>query len=151
MQNPSYFITKYWTPYVLKLNAHLLWNMEPLLPLLRNMEQLICQDPTPIHYETWNPSCPYYSIWNTLCAKIPHPFITKHGTPLAPVTIYGTPYVPRSHTHSLQNMEPLLPLLLNMEHLMCQDHTPIHYEIWNPLWHHRKMSKTLMSWLFITK
>ena len=94
---------------------------------------------------------------NPLCVKITRPFITKYGTPLAPITKYGTPYVLRSYTHSLQNMEPLLPLLLNIEHLMCQDHTPnllrnmepflplllnmehlmcqdhtsIHYEMWN--------------------
>ena len=59
-------------------------------------------------------------------------FITKYGTPLAPITKYRTPYVPRSYFHSLRNVELLLPLLLNMEHLMCQDHTLIHYEIWNP-------------------
>ena len=58
--------------------------------------------------------------------------ITKYGSPFAPKTKYGTAYVPRSYTHLLRNLEPLLPLLINMEQLMCQDHTPIHYEIWNP-------------------
>ena len=42
MQNPSYFVAKYWTPYVPKLHAHLLENIELLVPLLLNMEPLIC-------------------------------------------------------------------------------------------------------------
>ena len=50
--------------------------------------------------------------------KLPHLFIMKHGTPLVPITKYGTPYVKKFHTHSLQNIELLLPLLLNMERLM---------------------------------
>ena len=57
---------------------------------------------------------------NPLCAKIIHSFITKYGTPLAPVTKHSTPYVPRSYPHSLRNMEHLLPLLLNMECLIWQ-------------------------------
>ena len=73
--------------------THSLRNMEPLLPLLLN-------------------------IWNGLCAKITHPFITKYGTPLAPITKYGTAYVPRSHTHSLRNMEALMTPSQNAETLM---------------------------------
>ena len=60
MQNPSYFVAKYWTAYVSKSHGHLLQNMEPLLPQLLNMGQLMCQDHTFIHYEIWNSSCPYY-------------------------------------------------------------------------------------------
>ena len=86
-------ITKYGTVYVPRPYTHLLRNMEPLLPLLLN-------------------------IWNSLCAKITHPFITKYGTPLAPITKYGTAYVPRSHTHSLRNMEALMTPSQNAETLM---------------------------------
>ena len=68
-----------------------------------------------------------------MCVKIARPFITKYGTPLAPITKYGTAYVPRSYTHSLRNMELLLPLLLNMEHLMWQDHTPFITKYGTPL------------------
>ena len=39
----------------------------------------------------------------------------KHGTPLVPITKHGTPYLQKFHTHSLRNIELLLPLLLNME------------------------------------
>ena len=76
MQNPFYFITKYrtpyevtklrlfitkyGTPYVLKLYAYSLRNMEPLMPLLLNIEPLMCQTSIPIHYKTWNPFYPFY-------------------------------------------------------------------------------------------
>ena len=93
MQNPSYLITKYWTPYVLKSHALLLQNMEPLLPLFLNIKHLLCQDHTPIHYKIWNLSCPYFYVWNTLCAKIIHPFITKYGTPYDASAKCANPYV----------------------------------------------------------
>ena len=101
---PCAYVTKYGTPYTLKLHAHSLRNKEPLV-----------------------------SIWNALCVKVTRPFIRKQGTPCASVTKHGTPYMSKSYTHSLQNMEPLVPLLLNMEPLVCQSHTPIHYKKWNPL------------------
>ena len=80
--------------------------------------------------------------------------ITKYGRPFAPKTKYGTAYVPRSYTHSLRNMEPLFPPLLNMKHFMCQDHTSIHYEILNPSCPHYKIWNSLCAKIihpFITK
>ena len=42
--------------------------------------------------------------------KIPHVFIMKHGTPLVPITKHGTPYLKKFHNHSLRNNELFLPV-----------------------------------------
>ena len=93
MEDSCYFITKYLTPYTLRSpHPFITKHGTPLVPVTKH-------------------GTPYLK-------KIPHVFITKRGTPLVPVTKHGTPSLKKFHTHSLRNIELLLPLLLNMELLM---------------------------------
>ena len=118
MENSCYFITKYWTPYTLRSpHPFITKHGTPLVPVTKH-------------------GTPYLK-------KIQHLFIMKHGTPLAPITKYGRPYVKKLHTHSLRNIELVLPRILNMERLMWKSSTPIHYETRNPSWCNYKMSKAL--------
>ena len=137
-------VTKYGTPYLKKIpHVFITKRGTPLVlvtkhgtPYLKKIPHVfITKRGTPLALVTKH-GTPYLK-------KIPFLFIMKNGTPLVPITKYGTPYMKKFHTHSLRNIELLLPLLLNMERLIWKSPTPIHYETQNPSWRNYEMSKAL--------
>ena len=77
-------ITKYGMPYVKKFHTHSLRNIELLLPLLLNMEWIMWKSPTPIHYETWNPSWRNYKMSKALCRDL----LLQNMEPLIPKSLF---------------------------------------------------------------
>ena len=131
MQNSCYFITKYWTPYTLKSPHPFITEHRTLLvPDTKHGTPYVKKIPHPFITKHRTPLVPVAKHGTPCLKKIPHPFITKHGTPL-PVTKHGTPYLKEFHTHSLRNIDLLLPLLLKMELLIQKNSTPIYSETWN--------------------
>ena len=77
-------ITKYGAPYVKKFHTHSLQNIELLMPLLLNMEHLMWKSPTPIHYETRNPSWHNYEMSKALCSDL----LLRNTEPLMPKSLF---------------------------------------------------------------
>ena len=144
MENSCYFITKYWTPYTLRSpHPFITKHGTPLVPVTKHGTPYLKKIPHVFITKRGTPLVLVTKHETPYLKKIPHLSIMKHETPLVPITKHGAPYLKKFHTHSLRNIELLLPLLLNMEHLMWKSPTPIHYETRNPSWRNYGMSKAL--------